>query len=565
MSHRPRSLRAKLTLGNVALLAIGILTATAASLMGMQHYLLANVDAQLLHSREALQRSELTMPQIDRLNVIAQVAAQALPTSETVLTPIGGDGQALAFAGVDPSDRQRALASAVRDPAALTGRAAPGDVTVSGAPYRVTATRLGDGTLLVIGTSTESLHAGLTKALHLDLAVGVGLLALLAAISLIESQRRLRPLKDMVETASAIADGDLSRRVSARCNEVSEVEQLRLALNAMLHQVETAFETREYAASQLRHFIADASHELRTPLAAIRGYLQLYDRGMLSDPADRTRALARMTAEAERMAHLVEELLTLARLDQRPVLRLQPVDLAGLVRDAAEDLRAQQPGRPVSVRLAARSGADGAPDRLGADWGHLPAVAGGSSGGPGPLPVVGDEAALRQVIGNLLANVRAHTPAEAAVSITLSREVTPAVGTPGPGEVYGEFYGGATATAPAPHACAQRAVLRIRDEGPGMSAEDAARIFDRFFRAPAESGPVGAVSGAGLGMAIVRGMVEAHEGSVTVETAPGDGLCVTVRLPVHDESDMSSSSSGSTSTGWTDQVRWSKPVSTLKE
>jgi two-component system OmpR family sensor kinase len=181
------------------------------------------------------------------------------------------------------------------------------------------------------------------------------------------------------------------------------------------------------------------------------------------------------------------------------------------------------------------------------------------------VAVVGDEAALRQVVGNLLANVRAHTPAEAAVSITLSREVTPAVRTPGPGEVYGEFYGGATAMAPAPHACAQRAVLRIRDEGPGMSAEDAARIFDRFFRAPAESGPVGAVSGAGLGMAIVRGMVEAHEGSVTVETAPGEGLCVTVRLPVHDESDLSSSSSGSSSTGWTDQVRWSKPVSTLKE
>jgi two-component system OmpR family sensor kinase len=306
-------------------------------------------------------------------------------------------------------------------------------------------------------------HQGIGKALKLDVAVGTLLLALLACLTMFGVRRRMRPLEDMVETSSAIAEGDLTRRVPSSHHPTHEVEQLRLALNSMLHQVESAYRTRERSAAQLRRFVADASHELRTPLSAIRGYLQLYDKGMLTEPAERRRAWDRMNAEVDRMGRLVDELLTLARLDQRPRLRPRNVDVVRLVRDAAEDLRAQQPERPVAVD------ADGS------------------------VLVPADESGLRQVLGNLVTNVRVHTPADAPVRLGVARA---------DGVVQ----------------------LCVADKGPGLADEDAARVFDRFFRA-------GGGAGSGLGMAIVQGVVEAHGGEVSVRTDPGEGFAVTVTLP----------------------------------
>ncbi|MGW1727196.1 ATP-binding protein [Streptomyces sp. NPDC002306] len=465
------SLRVKLTLANVALLALGIVAATAVSLMGMRHYLLDQIDAELTQTRDSLAGSHVTMRQIDSIAVLGLARDWAVPgesddrpTPDTLFVAVDGDtGEAVTVLGVAPTDAQRGLAEAVTDPGALADDAEPHDVTVRGAPYRATGTRLSDGTDVLLATSTDALHKGIAKALKLDLAVGTMLLALLACLTLFSVRRRMLPLEDMVETSSAIAEGDLTRRIPSRHHPTQEVEQLRLALNAMLHQVESAYRTRERTAAQLRRFVADASHELRTPLAAIRGYLQLYDKGMLRDPAERKRAWDRMTGEADRMGHLVDELLTLARLDQQPELRLRHVDVSCLVRDAAEDLRAQQPGRPVTV------GADGA------------------------LLVHADESGLRQVLGNLVANVRTHTPAEVPVRLGVERA---------DGVVR----------------------LCVADEGPGLAAEDASRIFDRFFRA-------GGGAGSGLGMAIVQGVVRAHGGDVAVRTAPGEGLTVTVTLP----------------------------------
>ncbi|MFD9001384.1 ATP-binding protein [Streptomyces sp. NPDC059582] len=465
------SLRVKLTLANVALLALGIVAATAVSLMGMRHYLLDQIDAELTQTRDSLAGSHLTMRQIDSIAVLGFARDWAVPgegddrpAPDTLFVAVDGDtGEAVTVLGVAPTEAQRGLAKAVTDPGVLADDTEPHDVTVRGAPYRATGTRLPDGTDILLATSTDALHKGIAKALKLDLAVGTLLLALLACLTLFSVRRRMLPLEDMVETSSAIAEGDLTRRIPSRHHPTQEVEQLRLALNAMLHQVESAYRTRERTAAQLRRFVADASHELRTPLAAIRGYLQLYDKGMLRDPAERKRAWDRMTGEADRMGHLVDELLTLARLDQQPELRLRHVDVSCLVRDAAEDLRAQQPGRPVTV------GADGA------------------------LLVHADESGLRQVLGNLVANVRTHTPADVPVRLGVERA---------DGVVR----------------------LCVADEGPGLAAEDASRIFDRFFRA-------GGGAGSGLGMAIVQGLVRAHGGDVAVCTAPGEGLTVTVTLP----------------------------------
>lgn len=474
LTSRTHSLRSKLTLINVVLLALGITIATAVSLFGLRHYLLDSIDTELTMSRNGLQRSELTIHQIESLSSLVSIVekiaphrpgAGALPAPESVFVAVDERNRPLDFAGLVPTERQRALARAIPDPVALSRETGVRQVTVNGDPYRVVGARLADNSTVLISTSTKAVQESLVLALKFDAAFGGLLIALLALITLMSANRTLRPLEDMVETATAIAEGDLTRRVPGRSDPVTEIEQLRLALNAMLQQVESAHVTRERSTAQLRRFVADASHELRTPLSAIRGYLQLYEKGMLGEPEERSRAVARMTGESDRMARLVDELLTLARLDQRPVLRLRPVDLSRLVRDAADDLRAQQPGRPLEVTAA------------------------------GAMLVQADESGLRQVIGNLLTNVRTHTPAEAPVRVSLDRSAD--------GEVR----------------------LRVADDGPGMSEEDADRIFDRFFRAG------GGSAGSGLGMSIVQAVVRSHGGAVTIRTALGTGLTVTVTLP----------------------------------
>jgi two-component system OmpR family sensor kinase len=463
------SLRAKLTLANVALLALGIVVATAVSLIGMRHYLIAQIDAELNRGRESFGGAPLTLEQIDALGAVAVVRDRFLGGGEEARVPdqifsaTDRRGQVVALAGFEPTDGQRALAAAVADPRALAADPEPRDITVRGHPYRATGARLADGTYLLTATSTGALHTAVTKALKLDLAIGTVLLGLLAWLTMMSVRRRLRPLEDMVETSSAIAEGDLTRRVPSSKEATAEVEQLRLALNSMLHQVESAYRTRERSAAQLRRFVADASHELRTPLSAIRGYLQLYDKGMLREPAERKRAWGRVLAESDRMGRLVDELLTLARLDQRPELRLRPVDIALLVRDAADDLRVQQPGRPVTVDAE------------------------------GALMVRADESGLRQIVGNLLANVRVHTPPDVPVRLAVERA---------DGVVR----------------------LHVEDQGPGLAPEDAARVFDRFFR-------TGGGAGSGLGLAIVQSATHSLGGEVTVRTAPGEGLAVTVTLP----------------------------------
>ncbi|WP_229378616.1 HAMP domain-containing sensor histidine kinase [Streptomyces sp. VRA16 Mangrove soil] len=467
------SLRAKLTIANVVLLALGIVAATAISLMAMKHYLLDSVDEELRMSRSSVQRTGITLKQVQALSELGLVLdkmadrgpgpAGSLVRTDSLFVAVDAHGTPVAIGDLKPTPRQRALAAAVDDPAAVARDDTVRDVTLDGDPYRMTGASLADRTTVLMATSTADLHAGIGKVLRLDLTFGAVLLLLLAVLTMIEAHRRLRPLEDMVETASAIAEGDLTRRVPTNGNPVQETEQLRLALNSMLHQVESAFETRERSAAQLRRFVADASHELRTPLSAIRGYLQLYDKGMLRAPEERARAWRRVNAEADRMQRLVDELLTLARLDQRPELRLRNVDLSRLARDAADDLRVQQPEREVTVT------ADGA------------------------VLVRADESGLRQVLGNLLTNVRVHTPVAAPVAVSVVREA---------GEVR----------------------LTVADQGPGLAEQDAARVLDRFFRA-------GGGAGSGLGLAIVQGVVAAHGGEVTVITKEGAGLAVTVTLP----------------------------------
>lgn len=351
---RPRSLGAQLTRVNALLFAVGLAVFCVAGLSGLDQFMVGAADKSLGEVRRTVRDQNVDLAGLQGLSDTgARFGARPASPGPAIgrdltLIPLSPGGEVLPLRGTVPSnERQRALARAAGDPERLADGAST-TVQTRGTRYRVTALRLSDGNYALLALSLESADHAVRRLLLLNACVGAVLLLALAMVSRAESRRRLRPLGDMVHTASAIAEGDLARRIADRGPASTELVELRGALNAMLHQIERAFEMRERSSRQLRRFVADASHELRTPLAAIRGYLQLAARAMLTGP-EHDRAMTRMTAEADRMAHLVDDLLALARLEQGPQLRPAPVDLARLVRDAAADLRAVQPSRPVTV------------------------------------------------------------------------------------------------------------------------------------------------------------------------------------------------------------------------
>jgi signal transduction histidine kinase len=331
--------------------------------------------------------------------------------------------------------------------------------------------------LLVVARPVAVVTSQVGGVVVAELITGVVLLLLLAAGGRWLIGRGLAPLGQMAGTAQRITTrGDLTARMPD-ADESTEVGRLGSAINTMLDRIQQAFGARLQSEQKVRQFAADASHELRTPLTTIRGYAELYRQGALG--ADQLPdAMRRIEQEAQRMSTLVAELLELARLDRTSSLDLAEADLTAVVRDAVADAQAVEPDRPVQAEA------------------------------PAGLIAVVDEARVRQVLANLLANVREHTPPKTPVAVRLA-----------------QVRGGV--------------VLEVADAGPGMPAEDAARAFDRFHRGSdrAEAGakdgkdhPDGGV-GSGLGLSIVQAIAVAHGGQATLESWPGQGTRVRVWLP----------------------------------
>jgi two-component system OmpR family sensor kinase len=350
--------------------------------------------------------------------------------------------------------------------------------------WRMLTTVLPGGEVLTVGEDLANVESGIDRLVFVNLLTGSLVLAALALVGAWLVRMSLRPLVDIEQTAAAIGRGDLSRRVP-ELNTATEFGRLAYALNAMLSQIENAFRARAASEAQavrsehrMRQFVADASHELRTPLTSIRGFAELYRQGAVADAAEVVR---RIEDEASRMGLLVEDLLLLARLDQERPLRIEPVHLVELVNDAATAAHAMAPQRSIEVELGEAAGA---------------------------LVVAGDQARLRQVVGNLVTNALTHTPPDTPVTLRLRAE--------GP----------------------DQAVIEVTDRGPGLTAEQAEHVFDRFYRVDkartrrAVGGPGLPHSGAGLGLAIVAALVSAHGGTVAVDTAPGEGATFRVTLPL---------------------------------
>ena len=328
--------------------------------------------------------------------------------------------------------------------------------------------------LITVAIDLSDVQHTVRSLVWLQFGIGVAVLIVVGIAGFAVVHRSLRPLTEVEQTAAAIAAGQLDRRVPER-DPRTEVGRLSLALNGMLTQIQQAVASSESSAEKargsedrMRRFITDASHELRTPLTTIRGFAELYRQGAARDVA---MLLSRIESEASRMGLLVDDLLLLARLDvQRPLEYLR-VDLLALVSDAVHDAQAIDPKRTITMEVL---------------------------DGPGTPEVLGDEPRLRQVLSNLAVNALQHTPSSADVVIR--------VGTGG-----------------------DDAVLEVADWGPGMSQQDASRVFERFYRT--DSSRARASGGTGLGLSIVSSLVHAHGGVVTVTTAPGEGCCFRVTLP----------------------------------
>jgi two-component system OmpR family sensor kinase len=327
---------------------------------------------------------------------------------------------------------------------------------------------LPNGGSLLIAVPLADVNDTLGRLLAIELAVGAVTLVGLGLLAMWLVRIGLRPLETIGGTADAIAAGDLSRRVADE-NPRTEVGRLGRTLNAMLARIEESFAERRETERRLRQFVADASHELQTPLTSVRGYAELFRRGAARRPDDLATTMRRIEAEATRMGVLVDDLLLLARLDQGRPMDDERLELTALVADLVADARAVEPERPI----------DAVADR--------------------PLYVRGDDARLRQVVGNLLSNARAHTPPGAPVVVrSLARD--------------------------------GQAVVEVTDSGPGMAPEHAARVFERFFRA--DPSRARASGGSGLGLSIVASIAEAHGGRVEVESTPGEGATFRVLLPL---------------------------------
>ncbi|MGA3361018.1 MAG: HAMP domain-containing sensor histidine kinase [Solirubrobacteraceae bacterium] len=498
------SLRARLLLGLVVLTAAGLLIAGVVTYAAERSFLVSRVDQQLtgttINSFEDYLDVQLGLtkaggpgPGFGGFGLGAGNAGTAglfpppsggaggsrpgsgLPGE--LLPPVGTYGIYVAANGtMKEAEFGGEGASAPKLPAQIpltTNARHPQLITVdsaggSGLQYRVLRKRSDTGSgTMTIAIPLNDLSQALTRLRNVELIVIVAVLLALAALAWLLIRIGLRPLDRMGDTAGAIAAGDLSRRVSPT-NPRTEVGRLGIALNAMLGQIEQAFGERQASEDRLRRFLSDASHELRTPLTSIRGYAELFRMGATARTEDTEKAMARIEEEATRMGILVEDLLALARLDEMPRSRRERLDLEPLARDAADDARAAARDREVSVTISG---------------GHV---------------VDGDPSQLRQVLANLMRNALTHTPAGSPIELRVSG-------------------GGA------------RVTIEVRDHGPGLPEGEQENVFGRFWRS--ETGRERGKAGAGLGLAIVAAIVEAHDGTVSAHNAPGGGAVFVVELP----------------------------------
>ncbi len=503
MMRRPRSILAGASLRTRVMAAAAllvILTSVVTGVLGttlLRSYLLGRSDVQLRGFAQVASHI-LQRPQPHRP---PSQRRQALPT-QFLVEEVSATGK------VTVAGSQLRTAGHTQLTAAQLGTLnVPFTVPGSGGPthsWRVMVLRLPDGGHLVIGYGLDDLDSTVTRLEVADALAGVVAVALLAGIGLPLVRASLAPLRRIEATAAAIAAGDLSRRID-HPPVSTEVGRLAGALDTMLGTIEAAYRARAdgearalRSQDRMRRFVADASHELRTPLTSVRGVAEYgLQQGEGASRDELLRLMTLIQRESGRMGRLVEDLLLLARFDSGRPLDLRPIDLASIAAEAVQRARIVDPGRPVTLHAAE------------------------------PVVVRADDERIRQVIDNLIGNAIQHTPAGSPVTVTVASG-------PGTGQ------------------------LAVGDQGPGMTAEQAARVFERFYRT--DGARSRASGGTGLGLAIAAALTAAHGGEITVDTAPGRGASFHLRLPLAAAGPADSTADDGTAGRVADRAGDQKPV-----
>jgi two-component system OmpR family sensor kinase len=479
------SLRARVLASVLVLAAAGLVALAVVTYTEQRSFLEGRVDEQVRAAGPAVSQAldkagfkpdQNSSSSQDNATSSAIAGGQGVPTGRApnLNLPPGTYGQRRTAAGQVLGSVPFTYGQAAPAPPKLPAHVALGRIFTVGSTgssdlrYRVFASRDPEDTgITLVAVPLSEVKQTLSRLLLVEGLVIAGVLAALGITAFFVVRLGLRPLDRMEVTAGEIAAGELSHRVSPATSR-TEVGRLGLALNAMLDRLEEAFAERQASEERLRQFLADASHELRTPLASIRGYAELYRMGAAGDEAGTRMAMRRIEDESKRMGVLVEDLLTLARLDEAPDLRRQTVDLSVLAHDAVHDARATDPDRSIEVSA------------------------------PAHALISGDPHQLRQVLANLMRNALVHTPAGTQIELAV-RESESAVS------------------------------LSVRDHGPGLPDTAREKLFGRFWRA--EGGRERGKAGAGLGLAIVHELVAAHGGRIDAENAPGGGALFVITLP----------------------------------
>jgi two-component system OmpR family sensor kinase len=448
-----------------------VLTSLVTAVLGttlLRSYLLSRSDSQLRNFATVASR----IVQRQQLQPAASGRSQTLPTQYLVEVVSAGGKISMAGGPLGAAGGPQLSAGQLSDTGTpFTAPAASG----SAGSWRVLVQPLAGGGHLVIGYSLGDLNSTVTRLEVADALAGGAAIVLLAGLGLPLVRASLAPLKRIESTAAAIAGGDLSRRMDHPAQN-TEVGRLAEALDVMLASIEAAYlaradgEARALGSEErMRRFVADASHELRTPLTSVRGLaeygLQL---GQAANQEELLRLMGLVAREAGRLGGLVDDLVLLARFDAGRPLDRRPVDLASIAAEAVQQARLVAPGRPITLEAAE------------------------------PVIVDGDAERLRQIIDNLIGNAIQHTPPGSPVTVTVTSE-------PGSGR------------------------LTVTDRGPGMTPEQASRVFERFYRT--DDARTRASGGAGLGLAIAASLAAAHGGELTVDTQPGRGAAFCLRLP----------------------------------
>jgi two-component system OmpR family sensor kinase len=473
-------LRRRLVAIMIVLVALGLAAVDVITLSSLHSYLYGRVDDQLGSAGRLM--TVFVVRADHRGFTITSAAIHARVSPEIFVELKSADGRVIVARAsgsqneVDPPPRlpsplpiQTSLASGSggRSGQAYHPSSASIDVPSVGAgpEYRLQAISL-PGETLIVASPLDSVNATLNSLRTIELAVSIGLLVALFILMTVLVRLGMRPLEDMTKEADAIAAGDLSRRVRPAEGN-GEIARLGRAFNGMLTQIETAFALRARSEERLRSFLADASHELRTPLTSIRGYAELLQKDALTDKADRDRALSRIEKEAARMGLLVGDLAILAREGEGPEPTRHRVDLAAVAADAVDDARTVDVARSIEL--------------------HVPAE----------VPVAGDDARFEQMVHNLIDNALTHTPAGTPVEVSVEAQGT-------------------------------SAVLEVRDQGPGLTAEQAGQVFDRFYRGDVDR----LDGGSGLGLFIVASLARTFGGTAGVDSTVGEGSTFRVVLPL---------------------------------